>query len=67
MSPEELKEKVEWLRNNRYPVSQVEEYMKQTAVQRGRWIRETTRSVQEILIEFPRLVDPGMVRNYLNC
>lgn len=65
MPPEKIIEMVEWLKVNKFPVSQVEDYMKQTALQRGRWIRSNgSKSLPEILEEFPRLVDnPGMVRN----
>ncbi|XP_033989623.1 uncharacterized protein si:dkey-207l24.2 [Trematomus bernacchii] len=60
--PETLLEMVEWMKVNRYPVSQVEDYMNQTALQRGKWIRSNgSKSLPEMLTEFPRLVDnPGM-------
>lgn len=63
--PEKLLEMVEWMKVNRYPVSQVEDYMNKTALHRGKWIRSNgSKSLPEILTEFPRLVDnPGMVRN----
>ncbi|KAF3833196.1 hypothetical protein F7725_026861 [Dissostichus mawsoni] len=61
--PEKLLEMVEWMKVNRYPVSQVEDYMNQTALHRGKWIRSNgSKSLPEILTEFPRLVDnPGMI------
>ncbi|XP_034089971.1 uncharacterized protein LOC117558095 isoform X5 [Gymnodraco acuticeps] len=61
--PEKLLEMVEWMKVNRYPVSQVEDYMSQTALHRGKWIRSNgSKSLPEILTEFPRLVDnPGMI------
>ncbi|XP_034089809.1 uncharacterized protein LOC117557924 [Gymnodraco acuticeps] len=61
--PEKLLEMVEWMKVNRYPVSQVEDYMNQTALHRGKWIRSNgSKSLPEILTEFPRLLDnPGMI------
>ncbi|XP_034085470.1 uncharacterized protein LOC117554950 [Gymnodraco acuticeps] len=61
--PEKLLEMVEWMKVNRYPVSQVEDYMNQTALHRGNWIRSNgSKSLPETLTEFPRLLDnPGMI------
>ncbi|XDV11873.1 hypothetical protein PO909_000675, partial [Leuciscus waleckii] len=52
----------EWLKKNKQPVSQVEEYMRGTAVYRAQWIRENgSKSLIEITQEYPRLLDtPGM-------
>ncbi|CAM4578200.1 unnamed protein product [Leuciscus chuanchicus] len=54
----------EWLKKNKQPVSQVEEYMRGTAVYRAQWIRENgSKSLIEITQEYPRLLDtPGMVK-----
>lgn len=54
---------IQWLRNNTWPASQVEVYMKDTATHRARWIRENgTKAIVEIIEEYPRLLDtPGMV------
>ena len=62
---EKLQDIVEWLKVHKYPVSEVEAQMKQTAMYRGVWIRSNgSKSILEILTEFPRLIDnPGMVRN----
>ncbi|XP_066498456.1 uncharacterized protein [Hoplias malabaricus] len=53
----------EWLKNNIWPLNQVEEYMKQTAIYRAKWIRDHgSKTVQEINREYPRLLDtPGMI------
>ncbi|KAG7224413.1 hypothetical protein INR49_015105, partial [Caranx melampygus] len=63
LPPEKLKEMVDWLKINKYPVSEVETYMKETAMHRGKWIHSNgSKSIPEILNEFPRLVDnPGMI------
>ncbi|XP_049929405.1 uncharacterized protein LOC126408083 [Epinephelus moara] len=62
LAPEKLQEMVDWLKVNKYPVSEVEAYMKETVIYRGKWIRSNgSKSIPEILKEFPRLVDnPGM-------
>lgn len=61
---EKVQEMVEWLKVHKYPISEVENYMKETAFYRGKWIRNNgSKSIAEVLKEFPRLVDnPGMVR-----
>ncbi|KAG5285667.1 hypothetical protein AALO_G00006040 [Alosa alosa] len=53
----------EWLKNNTWPPSQVNEVMLQTAVHRAQWIRaDKARPIQDIIAEFPRLVDtPDMI------
>ncbi|XP_065096552.1 uncharacterized protein [Paramisgurnus dabryanus] len=64
--PEKFQEMVDWLKMHKYPISEVESYMKETAVYRGRWIRNNgSKTISEIVKEFPRLVDnPGMVRMF---
>ncbi|XP_073789441.1 uncharacterized protein [Danio rerio] len=54
---------IEWLRNNIWPASQVEQYMKETAIQRAKWIRDDgSKTIMEIAKEYPRLLDtPGMI------
>ncbi|XP_062371657.1 uncharacterized protein LOC134059267 isoform X2 [Sardina pilchardus] len=48
----------EWLKNNTWPPSQVHEAMLETVVHRAHWIRANkARPVQDIIDEFPRLVD----------
>lgn len=66
MPPEKFQEMVDWLKMHKYPISEVENYMKETAVYRGKWIRNNgSKTIPEILKEFPRLVDnPGMVRKF---
>ncbi|CAM4570737.1 unnamed protein product [Leuciscus chuanchicus] len=60
---EKVQEMVEWLKVHKYPISEVENYMKETAIYRGKWIRNNgSKSIPEVLKEFPRLVDnPGMI------
>lgn len=64
--PLEKQEMVDWLKVHKYPVYEVEALMRETAIHRGKWIRSNgSKSISEILKEFPRLVDnPGMVRNF---
>ncbi|XP_058651083.1 uncharacterized protein LOC131551888 isoform X2 [Onychostoma macrolepis] len=52
----------EWLKNNIWPLSQVEQYMKETSIHRAKWIRDNgTKTMMEIFKEYPRLLDtPGM-------
>ncbi|XP_078030276.1 uncharacterized protein LOC144466599 [Epinephelus lanceolatus] len=63
LAPEKLQQMVDWLKVNKYPVSEVEVYMKETVIYQGKWIRSNgSKSIPEILKEFPRLVDnPGMI------
>ncbi|XP_049432549.1 uncharacterized protein LOC125888934 [Epinephelus fuscoguttatus] len=63
LPPEKLQEKVDWLKVHKFPVSEVEAYMRETAIYRGKWIRSNgSKSIPEILKAFPRLVDnPGMI------
>ncbi|XP_058651081.1 uncharacterized protein LOC131551888 isoform X1 [Onychostoma macrolepis] len=53
----------EWLKNNIWPLSQVEQYMKETSIHRAKWIRDNgTKTMMEIFKEYPRLLDtPGMI------
>ncbi|KAG7238760.1 hypothetical protein INR49_031276 [Caranx melampygus] len=62
LPPEKLQEMLDWLKVNKFPVSEVEAYMKETATYRGKWIPSNgSKSIPEMLKEFPRLVDsPGM-------
>ncbi|XP_049333160.1 uncharacterized protein LOC111195806 isoform X2 [Astyanax mexicanus] len=63
ISDERAEAMMEWLKNNIRPLSQVEEYMKQTAIHRAKWIREHgSKTMEEIKREYPRLLDtPGMI------
>ncbi|KAJ8353502.1 hypothetical protein SKAU_G00210690 [Synaphobranchus kaupii] len=62
ISAERAEQLKEWLRYNAQPINQVELLMLETAVHRAQWIREnTTKSIQEALIEFPRLTMPGTI------
>ncbi|XP_028826875.1 uncharacterized protein LOC114785189 [Denticeps clupeoides] len=60
---ERVTQMIEWLRNNIWPASQVEQYMKETAIQRAKWIRnDGSKTIMEIAKEYPRLLDtPGMI------
>ncbi|XP_058616377.1 uncharacterized protein LOC131530244 [Onychostoma macrolepis] len=53
----------EWLKKSKQPVSQVEEFMRGTAIYRAQWIRENgSKSLMDITQEYPRLLDtPGMI------
>ena len=61
----ELATKIEWLQTNDKPKHVVADYMLSTAKYRQKWIRESDRSVSEILKEFPHLLNPNMVRKFL--
>ena len=66
VTPEEVKQMSEWLKNNVWPVTQVTQYMLKTAVHRARWIRDVGKNLQSIVEEFPRFLDtPGMVSLHL--
>ena len=51
------------MKDNIQPKEQVEEYMKDTFESRREWIKNTERTVAEIIDQYPRLLDEGMVRN----
>ncbi|KAJ8381015.1 hypothetical protein SKAU_G00017930 [Synaphobranchus kaupii] len=53
----------EWLKHNAEPLSQVQEYMRKTAIHRATWIRQNgAKSVGQILREYPHLLaTPGMI------
>ena len=60
---EDLLVKIQWMKDNIQPKEQVEEYMKDTFESRREWIKNTERTVAEIIDQYPRLLDEGMVRN----
>ncbi len=68
MDSERATQMTEWLKNNIWPASQVEQYMKETAIQRAKWIRDNgSKTIMEIVKEYPRLLDtPGMVGLKIN-
>ncbi|XP_041835318.1 uncharacterized protein LOC121636033 [Melanotaenia boesemani] len=52
----------EWLKNNTQPITQVNEYMRDTCSFRAAWIRaDHSKTVDEVLAQFPRLLTPGMI------
>ncbi|KAL7394648.1 hypothetical protein ABVT39_001222 [Epinephelus coioides] len=52
----------EWLKNNSQPLAQVEAYMCDTCQYRAGWIRtDHSKSIPEVLAEFPRLTTPCMI------
>lgn len=58
----EVLQKVEWLRHNSHPATQVDEYMRATAEYRAKWVRENVgKDVLEVIKEFPHLLTKGMV------
>ncbi|KAK9966163.1 hypothetical protein ABG768_003289 [Culter alburnus] len=63
LSLTEIHTMIDWLKNNRTPHSQVEEFMRRTAPHRAAWIRSSgTKTVEEINREYPRLHNfPGMI------
>ena len=63
---DDLHDQIEWMKTNTGPTNKVQEYMKSTFEFRRGWIKNTERSVAEIVDEYPRLMDEGMVRKY-NC
>lgn len=63
MVPEERsQQQKEWLKHNCYLLTQVQEYMEETALYRANWIwANPSRGIFEILAEYPRLTSSGMV------
>lgn len=62
ISEERAEEIKQWLRNNTQPISQVEQYMRETALYRAQWMRaNNSKNMFEVLHEFPRLTTPGMI------
>ncbi|KAK0141263.1 hypothetical protein N1851_021705 [Merluccius polli] len=62
MPLEQVVEMAEWLKHNDQPLIQVEEFMRDTALYRARWVRENSgKSVHDVLQEFPQLTTPGMI------
>ncbi|RXN19331.1 hypothetical protein ROHU_025785 [Labeo rohita] len=62
ISEERAEEIKQWLRNNTQPISQVEQYMRETALCRAQWIRaNNSKNMFEVLHEFPRLTTTGMI------
>lgn len=61
LSDEHASQLKEWLRNNSQPLSQVETYMKDTAVYRAKCIGDNNWTINQILEVFPRLMTKGMV------
>ncbi|CAL8325662.1 unnamed protein product [Merluccius merluccius] len=62
MPLEMVLERNEWLKNNSQPLIQVEEFMRDTAVYRARWVRDNAdKTIIDVLEKFPHLTTPGMV------
>ena len=62
---------IAWLQTNKQPLATVQDFMQKTATARATWIRlppatgstgTEKKSLATILQEYPRLMDPGMVR-----
>ncbi|KAI2646123.1 Carboxylic acid reductase [Labeo rohita] len=47
LPPEKIKEMVDWMKVHKYPVSDVEGYMKETAIYRGEWIRSNLEGIPQ--------------------
>ena len=58
---DDVGDKIQWLKDNIEPVGQVQDYMRATSEYRREWIRNPFRTVAEIVSEFQRLLDEGMV------
>ncbi|CAL8234739.1 unnamed protein product [Arctogadus glacialis] len=57
-----LEQVVEMAEHNDQPLIQMEEFMRDTALYRARWVRENSgKSVHDVLQEFPQLTNPGMI------
>lgn len=54
----------QWLKYNKEPEDQVTVFMGKTAFYRQKRIKESLGSVNTTIAEFPRLLDPGMVKFY---
>lgn len=60
-------EKMTWMKNNSQPSHIVKEYMAATIDLRKMWVNDEEHSLPDILTEFPRILDPLMVSDYLFC
>ncbi|XP_071841210.1 uncharacterized protein [Apostichopus japonicus] len=58
---EELVMMTEWLKCNMEPREKVLDFMRQTAVYRQRQIKDHSTNISDILKEYPRLLDRGMM------
>jgi hypothetical protein len=62
---DEAKTKIEWMKHNTQPEEQVRAYMKETVLHRRKFIHppQGTKapSLDDIMNQYPRLMDPGMV------
>lgn len=67
LTTEEETTMTEWLKHNLEPSAKVEEYMRKTASQRAKFIRQEQKSVGTILERYPRLLSPGMVSTLHPC
>ncbi|KAK0136550.1 hypothetical protein N1851_027341 [Merluccius polli] len=62
MPLEMVLERIEWLKNNSQPLIQVEEFMRDTALYRARWVRDNAnKTILDVLEKFPHLTTPGMI------
>ncbi|PIK53270.1 hypothetical protein BSL78_09844, partial [Apostichopus japonicus] len=58
---EELVMMTEWLKCNMEPREKVLDFMRQTAVYRQQQIKDHSTNISDILKEYPRLLDRGMI------
>ncbi|XP_071855466.1 uncharacterized protein [Apostichopus japonicus] len=58
---EELVMMTEWLKCNMEPREKVLDFMRQTAVYRQQQIKDHSNNISDILKEYPRLLDRGMI------
>ena len=62
---EEVAQMISWLKENAEPQDKVAEFMAKTAEKRKRFIHELQASLSDIIEEFPRILDKGMVRLFV--
>ncbi|XP_071787462.1 uncharacterized protein [Asterias amurensis] len=55
------KDKIQWLKDNTEPATKVIDYMRDSLKYRREWINDKARTVREIIAEYPRLLDEGMI------
>ena len=59
---EEVDEMISWMKENREPEEDTKRYMGRTADYRKHFVQQERHTLADILQEFPRILDPGMVR-----
>ena len=62
---EDVQQMISWLQENQEPKEKIAEFMSKTAEKRKHFIHEEQATLCDILKEFPRILDKGMVRLFI--